>query len=139
MIHSTIISELNTRLKTISGLPQLLEENTRGKLGSGKTSFCKTTLLPANTSSFSVGVNGENRNYGIFQVDLYYPQGQGTTSSYDMGDKITDSFVAGLTLSNVRIVNSTVGNNKGKNTKDNYYHLNVDILYENFTTRPNLI
>lgn len=76
------------------------------------TSFIRSTLLPAQTLQASIGIDGTNRYQGVYQVDVFSPQGTGPAAGIALVDEIIELFPRGLSLSTdditVRVATSSV-------------------------------
>jgi hypothetical protein len=136
MSFKTIHASLDTKLKTITGLPRLQEENIRIKLGSGTSAWCRATLLPAKTVIATVGQQGFNQYNGLYQIDLFYPNNATYVDCFDMADTIIATFIPGLILDNTRITNSYI--QPGYTSEANYYVVPVIIEWEQYINRPQL-
>lgn len=86
---------LVTRLKTVSGLYPLLEEN---QVAQAKTAMTRATLIRSRPEQISVGVTGRDLHSALFQVDLLVPANTGTTAVNALADLIIAAFPRGLIL-----------------------------------------
>lgn len=131
---STFFTDINgalrTRLSTLPGAPGIAWENIDYKPDS-KILFLRQTILPAETSQACLGDNGLDFSVGIFQVDVFIPDGQGRS---DWPDKIADHFKRGtrLTQNQVTVTITSVSIEAGLKD-DNFYIVPVSIGYQAFT------
>jgi len=92
---TAVQTALNTQLATVSGVSSMLEvENTKKKTTIG-TPFVRATLLPAQTQPATLGQGGYDGLNGLYQVDVCYPQDDGTLTAGAMADLIINAFVKG--------------------------------------------
>lgn len=85
---------LDTQLATVASLPYHQAENTRYE---PKTAvpWVRSTMSPAETvrrTTFSDELNG------LYLVDVFYPQGKGTTTAAEMAQAIKEAFPRGSRL-----------------------------------------
>lgn len=137
MSNLLIHTLLDTRLKTVSGLPTLQEENNRIRIGAGTKAWCRSTLIPNPTFIATIGQQGYSSQTGIFQIDLFYPGDASYQSTFIMAQTIIAMFPAGLQIDDVRIVNSY--SRAGFSGAPNYYTVPVVIEYEYYYQRTALI
>ena len=106
MSYQVIHQLLDAQLATVPGLPSFQAENKRTKAGS-TSAFSRSTLLPARPDLLSIGVNSVAELRGLYQVDLYYPTGEGTANADAMADAIVAAFPRSVQLEsgavNVRV------------------------------------
>lgn len=133
MSTSGDISTLNTILLTTSNLPTLQSENKRIDLGSGKTPWCRSTLLPARTTQVSIGSSGIDNINGLYQIDLFYPQNSSYVLIYDMADAIINNFTIGSKSGGLHVINSYIQKLPGVT---NYFNLAVIVEWQAFRDRP---
>lgn len=88
---NNIQNALNTQLASISGLPVIYYPNVEKEPAQG-TSFLRPTLLPANSTLFTL--NNENEHKGIYQVDIFTQLKKGTAPILLIADAIRDNFNA---------------------------------------------
>ena len=98
-INTTDIqTTLDNQLKTVAGLPQFTPENVQNT-ANGITAFSRSTLLPAKRTIISLCRNPVVGSTGLYQVDLFYPQGYGFGPAKSMADAVSNAFLPGtLTL-----------------------------------------
>jgi hypothetical protein len=141
MSYYTIHTTLDNRLQTVTGLPTLQQENVR-KVGDKKlTEWCRSTLLPSKTVVETVGLNGYNKVFGQYQIDIFYPQDISYTLPFQMGDTILHSFIIGTVLSGINITNSYILSGQsfqGSNQVPGYYKLIVMIEWVKYEQRPTI-
>jgi hypothetical protein len=78
------------------GLPYPLQrENIRNDT---TKPFSRFTLLPAETTAETIGVNGTNRWQGLAQIDIFVPIDSGTTAALAAADSIIAAFKRGTQL-----------------------------------------
>lgn len=88
---------LDARLLAVPNLPIHQSENTLIK-PANVAAWCRSTLLPAATTTESIGASGRERKNGIYQIDLFYVTNSGYTAAGTMADSIVSSFSKGLYL-----------------------------------------
>ena len=96
-----IQSLLDAKLTTVAGLPPLYLENIRFR--DNGDAWCRATLLPAETGIATLGVDGLNEERGIYQIDLFYPEGYGATPANTIADAVINTFKRGTTLTDGNI------------------------------------
>ena len=115
MSTAVIQNLLDTRLQTISGLPTLELENTTIDVTSNKTAWVRSTLLPAESTLVTVGSTAIREFQGYYQVDCFYPTGNGSNAAHVLADTVVSTFPIGLTLNNgavtvyIQMASATVG------------------------------
>jgi len=96
MSYEYIHNTLNAPLAAIPDVPTIITENEKGFLKSDKELsarcgvYLRSTLLPAETVEETIGTCGWNKWHGLFQIDLFYPYGEGT----DKSNKLIDDIIA---------------------------------------------
>lgn len=125
-----IAGALRTRLSTMTGLPPVAWENIDYRQSS-TTLYLRATFLPADTVQACFGDDGKDLHNGIFQVDVFIPDGDGRST---LPDDIADHFKRGTVLTqngvNVRIRNTSIG----AGLKDeNFYIVPVTVSWQAFT------
>lgn len=95
-----IQAALDTQLLTVTGLPVLQTENTRFDGSKNVPAFCRSTLLPAQTTVIGLGAGSaaQTQMQGLYQVDVFYPQDSGTTAARTLADAVVAVFPVGLRL-----------------------------------------
>lgn len=132
---STIYTTLTTRLKTVTSLPTVQEENNRTNL---KTSFSRATIIPARTNILTLGPNGINQVRGIYQVDLFILADSSYVSGYALTDSILQKFIAGTTLSGIKIDNAYTLPSQ-QTSIPNYHMFSVAVEWSSYEERGNII
>ena len=97
MNYDVIRKLLDTQLQTVVGLPTLYTENNSIEVD-GRGAFCRSTLLNSEPMPLTVGPNGNNQYKGLYQVDLFYPQDNGTTTQNALAGLVIDAFPRSLIL-----------------------------------------
>lgn len=128
---SDIAGALRTRLNSLPGAPPIAWENIN-YTPSSKTLYLRATMLPIPTIQASLGDDGKDLHEGIFQVDVFIPDGQGRST---WPDAIADHFKRGTVLTQnsvtVRIKNASIGT---AFKEENFYQVPVTIDYQSFTS-----
>ena len=132
---STIYTTLTTRLKTVSGLPTVQEENNRTNL---KTSFSRATIIPARTNILGLGPNDLNQVRGIYQVDLFILADSSYVSGYALTDSILQTFIAGTTVSGIKNDNAYTLPSQ-QTTIPNYHMFSVSIEWSVYEERGDIV
>jgi hypothetical protein len=88
-ILANIQIALDSRLNTLTGLPDVAWSNTNYKPSKG-TTWLRPTLLPA--ASTSATFAGKDRHQGIYQVDIFVSKDNGLKPMYDLADAIRSHF-----------------------------------------------
>lgn len=96
--YTTILNILDTQLSTTPGLPVLTQENILSKPDS-TTSWCRSTLLPAEPNILTVGQGGQRQDQGLYQIDVFTPKGSGADPANQIADSIQNTFIRGQYLS----------------------------------------
>lgn len=95
MSYRIIQNILDTQLSTVSNLPLIVKENeglsrtSNDTTSVSKLPYLRTTMLPAETDTITVGLQGKDRFQGLYQVDSFAPEGD----SHDGGNWITDEII----------------------------------------------
>lgn len=103
MNYDKILAALETRLSTLTNVPDIAYENTIYTPVTDRP-FIKTKFMPIDRRMISLGVGSDLKPYyqkyeGIFQLLLNYPESQGTRPTHNMVSEITDKFEAATDLS----------------------------------------
>jgi hypothetical protein len=85
---------LLTQLKTVVSETLIAEENKQFK-PSDDTPWVRETLLPGIPERVEIMQDGQSRQYGVYQVDVFTPSGIGTEIADTLAESIGDSFIAG--------------------------------------------
>lgn len=133
MIYSPIINAINKQLKGIPNAPTLAEENKTYK-PTLRTKWMRSTLLPAEPTQVTIGIDRMLRYNGVCQVDVFVPADSGST------DTIVDTIVAHFNSQPVRFLDEageTINIKlawRGVGTSEtDWYRIPVFIRYEMFT------
>lgn len=121
---------LRSQLSTLPSLPPVAWENVDYKPNSD-TLFLRATSLPGDTTQECLGVDGLDGHVGIFQVDVFIPDGKGRST---WPDTIADHFKRGTRLESngITVTITTVSvNTAGKD--ENFYIVPVSISYQAYT------
>lgn len=100
MSFAQITNTLNARLNALTNKPPIAWPNFPYTPVNG-TLYLRATLLPANTETTTLASQG--RHTGLYQVDVFAPDGQGPNAADLMADRIADHFAADRNLSGIRI------------------------------------
>jgi hypothetical protein len=92
MSFSKIYKALNNQLDTVSGLPVVQHENDAPHKNDIRQGFVRSTLLPAETITSTLGEDGVNELHGLFQIDLFNVINEGPYSASDLADTIIEAF-----------------------------------------------
>lgn len=126
-----IAGALRARLSTLTSLPPVAWENIN-YTPSSTTLYLRPTILPAPTAQASLGDSGRDLHEGIFQIDVFIPDGSGRST---WPDSIADHFKRGTILTQngvtVRIKNASIGT---AFKDENFYQVPVTIDYQSFTS-----
>lgn len=93
-----IQTALDTQLKTVVGLPTLQTENNRFDASSSIPSWCRATLMPANSNVIAIGTGAMKQMQGLYQVDVFALTGTNTTAARTIADAVVDAFTVGQRL-----------------------------------------
>jgi hypothetical protein len=117
---------LRAQLNTLPNKPPIAWENVDYNPNSG-TLFLRATGLPGETVQLCLGDNGLDDHIGIFQVDVFIPDGKGRST---WPDQIADHFKRGtiLTLNevDVRITSVSI---EAADKDENFFIVPVSISY----------
>lgn len=92
-----IQSALSTQLLTTVGLPGLAQDNVPYKPVLGQP-YVRDTFMPVEPAFGSLGITGYDQLRGLYQIDVLYPENQGSDVAWQMCDSIIASFPRGLQL-----------------------------------------
>lgn len=121
---------LRTRLTTLPDLPAVAWENVDFKGGANDLYF-RVTGLPSETTQACLGDDGLDLHLGIFQVDVFVPDGKGRTN---WPDAIADHFKRGTRLTqNETTVTITSASIEAALKDDHFYIVPVSIAYRAYT------
>lgn len=121
---------LRARLSTLQDAPPIAWENIDYEPDS-TTLYLRATGLPSDTIQACLGDDGKDEHLGVFQVDVFIPDGRGRSIWPDL---IADHFKRGTVLTqntvNVRITTVSI---KTGIKDENFYFVPVSINYQAFT------
>ena len=121
---------LRVQLSTLPNLPPVAWENYDYSRDS-TVLYLRPTALPAETTQASLGDDGKDLHNGIYQVDVFIPDGLGRTT---WADEIADHFKRGTVLTqNTVSVRITTVQIEAALKDDNFYMTPVSIGYQAFT------
>lgn len=96
MNYEAVRALLDTQLTQVVDLPPVQKENTR--FTTGGTAWCRSTLMPGEPTALSVGLGGLNEHQGLYQVDVFTPQDDGTAEAGLVAAAVQEQFPRGLIL-----------------------------------------
>lgn len=129
-IFADIQGALRSQLYTLPNKPPIAWEN-KNYTPNSNVLFLRPTTLQAPTIQACLGDEGKDLHEGLFQIDVFTPDGAGRTT---WPDQIADHFKRGtvLTQNTVRVRITTVSTSAP--AKDaNFYIVPVTIAYQAFT------
>jgi len=110
-VWNKILRSLETQLSTIASAPPIQSPNVSYKPTKG-TTYLRSSLLPAATTSAAIGLDGNDFYSGVYQVDVFSPRGLGAKTAIDMADEVIELFVKGTVLTTdsfrVKILNGSI-------------------------------
>ena len=92
--EAEIRSALLTQLKTVVRGTLIAEENKQFTPSDG-TPWVRETLLPGIPNRVEIMQDGKSRQYGVYQVDVFTPSGDGPSIADSIAKAIGDAFVTG--------------------------------------------
>lgn len=108
---ASIRAAFETRLSTLSGTHETAYMNQSYTPTKG-TTWVRGSLLPAQTQAASIGLDGNDLYQGIFQVDVFVPQGKGSGEGVRLADDVIEHFPKSTVLTSgvfrIRIENSWI-------------------------------
>ncbi len=121
---------LRSRLATLPSSPPVAWENEDYK-PNANTLYLRATSLPGDTTQECLGDDGLDGHIGIFQVDVFIPEGDGRTT---WPDQIGDHFKRGTRLdqNDVRVTITSVSVSTA-DKDENFYIVPVSITYQVYT------
>ena len=124
---------LETRLGTLSGLPDVAYQNTKYEPTRGTPYIRPTLMVGTGGLPVNVGQDSSLLWTGIYQIDIFRPKGEGTGDGYDLATNIQTHFKNATILTEsgqqVRIRHSQV--RTGKEDGD-WYKIPVDVTWYAF-------
>jgi hypothetical protein len=132
MSFKVIHDLIDAQIHTVEDLPVFQTENTLFK-PANTPAWCRGTLLPAETTNQTVGPNGYQRKYGLYQLDLFYINNIGYVDALTMADCVVAVFPKSLLLTDgilqVSIIRAFIDSAR---PFQNYYQLPVLVEWECF-------
>lgn len=117
---------LQKAINSVSNIPDIAWPNIEFDPEIG-TPFVRPTLIPANSVPLA---NGQYKQLGIYQIDVYVPTNKGIKTLYTIIDDIFDYFRANKTLtqgdSKILITRINTGRSE---RQDSWYSCSVEINY----------
>jgi len=139
MSYRVINEVLDSVVAGIEFIPTIIQENTTISTNKEEISdpYTRTSLLPAETNTLTIGPSGWDEFQGLYQIDLFFPSTDGVKGSNFMVDEIIKAFPKGSLITqegiNVRIVNYW---REPSIESDNLYQTPVIIRWDSFIQRP---
>jgi hypothetical protein len=126
----SIRAALETALAAISTNIQIAWENGPTYTPAPEIAYLRPYLLPARPADITMG-KGYRREYGLYQVNVYYPAQQGSADAAARAELIKTSFPRGATFSNGGIVVNIGGTPEimGGTPNGEHYMIPVRIPY----------
>jgi hypothetical protein len=94
MTEFKVRAALRAQLETVVADSLLARENESYAPADG-TPWVRETLLPGTPERSEAGVNGRFTQYGVYQVDVFAPEGQGVGVAESVAGVIATAFVPG--------------------------------------------
>jgi len=96
----------------------------------GGNYWMRPTLLPAEPSMAALGEDADNRNIGIYQVDIFWPQGTGEGPPSSKAEEVMQQFKRGtvITLSGTTVRIERAYRESGR-WEESWYQIPVIIDY----------
>lgn len=94
---ASIREALETRLSTVTGSHPIAYMNQNFVPTKG-TLWLRGTLLPAQTAGVTIGLDGNDLYQGLFQVDVFAPQGKGSGQALRIADDVIEHYAKGTVL-----------------------------------------
>ena len=127
---SDVQQALDTRLSTVSGLPDVAWPNTKHEPAIN-TTFVRPTLIPG--SSATHNLIDEQSNPGIYQIDIYTPVGEGAAEALMLADDIYDHFARqDLSIGTVCLYINQIEVNTAQRI-DSWHVLSVSVYYNSYS------
>jgi hypothetical protein len=134
-VFINISTALDAHLEVMVGKPALIAYENRNVEPIKDALYIRPTLIAGEVVQTTLGESGQDRNMGIYQVDVFAPSGKGKTASMAMADLIADHFKRGTDLSSggttLRIM--SVSRQVAFNDSNGWFMLPVEINYIAFT------
>ena len=97
-VYDDIRSAFEVALNDVTDVPSIAWENVSFTPTAGQ-SYVKPRLLPTRREPAVRGTNPQMYYQGVFRVECYVPEGNGTAAGDDLADKIIEAFEATTDLS----------------------------------------
>jgi Bacteriophage related domain of unknown function len=125
---------LDAHVTSITGVPTLQEENTLYNATGSISPWVRGTLLPAQSQMVSIGVSAMKKVRGLYQVDCFYPQGQGSTAGRTMADAVVSAFPIGLRLTDgvVTVICEIASVMSAQNAAGKYVNFPVQVQWSQY-------
>ena len=131
-VYKDLQAALETRLNTLSGLPEVAWENNAFTPVQG-TSFFRAILSPA--AGDSITQDRLQLNTGLFTVEIFVPSEKGTSVLNTFVDAVYDHFTAVNTVTSGSTEVSLTGINKTLSTRDEaWFKGGIEIQYMVYST-----
>lgn len=126
---SDIQSALDNHLNGMSSLPPVAWENRAFEPTQG-TLYVRQTNLQGDTIQATLGESGEDETVGVYQIDIFSPQGEGKKEGIDMSDAIANRFKRGtvMTYNGVNVTVRSVSRGASINS-DGWFQIPITIVY----------
>lgn len=118
--------------------PKTQYENSKGDF-SGETLWTHFIYLPGQPVPATIGINGEDEERGLLQIDINVPAESGEKHLFSAIQTLQNFFTAGRVVS-YNGSSATIlscGSSSGR-LVDTWYRRSITIQYYSRTTRPNL-
>ena len=127
--YSEIHALLDAQLNTVSGLPTLAIEDLRVQ-NDPNAAWARSVLISARTMAETIGINSAARYQGIYQIDIYYPSGQGWNvgGKMMMADSVIQAFNTGTQLNSSDVflnISSSYLNPAISDLNSKYYRISI--------------
>lgn len=119
------------RLNTLAGAPDIAWENTRYNPTVG-TTFIRPTLLPAESEHATLA--GDQKNTGIYQIDIYVELEKGNSALLTLMDAIYDHFDSvDLTTGTTQIFLAQIARTPAVR-EESWLRGSIEIFYHSYST-----
>lgn len=131
MVNNKIIELIDAELASITNVPVISYENITYK-PSLRTSYIRTTLLPAEPTQTTIGYDRTLRWNGLYQLDLFVPANTGAQSV--IADAIITHFQTNRFLIDDTFTLTILGAwRNAARTNTDWYQIPLLLRYETFT------
>lgn len=118
-------------LIALPNVPQYALENT--KLSPGKNPWMRSTLLPSRSQPASWGDGVKLKLIGIYQVDVFYPIGNGTDDISIVLNDIMQAFYPGTVIGSAQVTN--ISQLPGSTQSNMSYMTSIQIEYITYMSK----